>query len=156
MALIQSYLEAQLYVNYLSPPFPSTTIVGFERLASAYNNYAVSAMAGAYPMLPTGLEVTKFLSSMASAQSNQALSGAVFANTLANAVSAYWLGALFTPAVVAIPLPGLAVLATALQAFYATHRTREAAAKELAGYLDAATRTVLAADSSSGATFLLA
>lgn len=142
MPLVPAVLQAELY-RALSPPYPSDGYVASDRLAKAYDVYASTALAGAYPFTPTGAESGRFVAALAPVLSVTPNTGPAVAASISAAVTAYWTGALFGAGVAAPPL-GAPVLLSALTATLSLpSNTTESLVAQLASALDACTRTVV-------------
>lgn len=147
MALIQPVLAGRL-TSILSQPGDNGQAKAAE-WASAYNTYALPAMAGV--LLPTfvGVEQSAFLGNIAPVFNNPNGTAAQFANALASAVEAFWLlppvlfaGPAVAGAVTAFPgkAPLVAQLLGVLGGQYPDAGTP---AQQIAAALDVATRTVI-------------
>lgn len=155
MALSAAVLEKALLAT-LAPPYGATSADAAARWANAYNTYALSAMAGLYPFVPTGLETGKMLAVLTPAFAVSTGTAATMAAAITGGVSAYWAGAFFAPAIAAVPLGALALTTGLTATFSRPSNTAPALALELATLLDACTRTVIATNPATGETYPLA
>lgn len=147
VALVQTALAGRL-TGIFSQPGDNAAAKAAE-WASAYNSYALPAMAGV--LLPTflGIEQAAFLSSILPAFNNQNGTPAQFANALASAVEAFWL---LPPVLFAGPLvagvvtgfPGKPILIAQLIGVFSTqYQDAASPAQQIATALDIATKTVI-------------
>lgn len=147
MALIQPILAARLSQIFGNPS--DNAALKAQEIASAYNTYAMSAMA--LTLLPAflGVEQAAFISKLMPVFSNPNSTVQQFANALAGAVESFWL----LPPVLfaALPLagavtffPGKSILISSLVSIMSTTYPRhEAVAQAIATALDVATKTVI-------------
>lgn len=147
MALVQAALAGRL-IGIFSQPGDNAAAKAAE-WASAYNSYALPAMAGV--LLPTflGIEQAAFLANILPVFNNPNSTSAQFANALASAVEAFWLlpPVLFAGPAVAgavTSFPGKAPLVAQLIGILSNQYQQAAQpAQQIASALDVATRTVI-------------
>lgn len=142
MALIPSVLIGQLAGAFAAPVRDASTAA--RRHAIAYECYARSAMAGAFPWAATGAERERLVQSLLGAMI-PAGSGPQMAGAWAQGLLAFWLAppVVFGAGVVTA-FPGQPALAAALTAAFSNpNNTAATAAVSVSQALDAATRTIL-------------
>lgn len=123
-----------------------------QKMAKAYDDYAKTALAGAFPPIFTGTEVQKLEKTLFSAISEPRAGAApLIAAAWGAGVVAYWSA---PPVLFAGPIPGasmvllaapaMGIIVPALTAcFQNSKNTEESAAALMASILDGATRTVM-------------
>lgn len=147
MALVQAALAGRLTGIFGQPG--NNAAAKAAEWASAYNAYALPAMAGV--LLPTfvGVEQAAFLGNIAPVFNNPNGTVAQFANALASAVEAFWLlppvlfaGPAVAGAVTAFPGKG-ALVAQLIGILSNQYQDVGTPAQQIATALDTATRTVI-------------
>lgn len=147
MALLQSVLAGRL-TQIFSQPGDNAAAKASE-VASAYQTYALSAMAGVLLPVFTGTEMSMFLSKILPAFNNSNGTSVQFANALASAVETFWFlppvpFALLPVSGAVTSFPGKAVLVSQLIGILSNqYKQAVQPAQDIATALDTATRTVI-------------
>lgn len=158
MALSSQVLKDALKLA-LAEPFPKDTATAAANIAKAYNTYAVSAMAGAYPFTPVGKEKAALEKALADALSTPVpplTEPAAVAAGFVLGLTNYWTAAPFTPAIAAPPTGGPILLPALTLLLLNNNNSLDDVANALGDLLHACTVSVIATDASTGATFPLA
>lgn len=154
MALSQDALKQLLQVA-LAEPFPQTPLQAANKLAGAYNTYALTAMAGPYPFVPKGTEQSSMEAPIAAALASGLGPGAAVAAGIASGVALYWTGGLFPPAVSAPPVAIPALQAGLTTLLSLNNNSLEVTASTMAALLHTCTISTIAVDASTGAPYTL-
>jgi hypothetical protein len=147
VALVQAVLAGRL-TSIFSQPGDNAAVKASE-WASAYQTYALPAMAGVLLPAFLGIEQDAFLATIAPIFNNPNGTVAQFANALANAVEAFWLlpPVLFAGPAVAgavTSFPGKGALVAQLTGILSNqYQDAGTPARQIATALDTATRTVI-------------
>jgi len=149
LALLQPILAGRL-ISIFSQPGDNAAVKATE-FASAYQTYALTAMAGVLLPVFTGTEMTMFLSKILPVFNNPNSTSVQFANALASAVETFWFlpPVPFTllPATGAVSgFPGKLILVSQLIGILSNqYNNAVQPAQDIATALDTATRTVIVA-----------
>lgn len=147
MALVESVLQA----GFAAAPEQTDATAAAQQFAGIYLSYALSAQAGVFLPILTGLEVTRLQAVLAAQFSNHNGTPVQAAQAFVDGLTQFWLTPPVpfgtnpppVPLAVVVAFAGAPALLAALQALFAAPNDTNTFAAGLAAALDVATRTVV-------------